>query len=432
MTREAWIVFDLGFGDAGKGATVDFLVRDRGAGLVVRYNGGAQAGHNVIAPDGTHHTFAQFGSGLLVAGVRSVLGPDFVLHPGAMLLEEQALQSKGVRDAFERSFVDSRALVISPFQQAAGRLRELARGKAAHGTCGVGIGETVGDSVAGCEDTIRVSELASAREKLRSQQLRIRQSFDTARDLDDPRVESEWQLLDDEGAVDLIDDLWRQLAGRLQVVSDDRVRDEIARTEVVVYEGAQGALLDKDHGFHPHTTWGDCTPRGAFGLLDGAAAEIHRLGVIRCYMVRHGPGPFPTYDPDWSRVHREPHNAAKGWQGEFRVGAIDCVLLRYALAFCGGADGLVVNCLDRLDAEVRLCDSHCLDEQLMDDLPLPTAGDLGAQERLGKYLAKVRPVPQKVVPEELLDAVADRIYVPVWLTSTGATARDRRWMRAPG
>ena len=107
MSLEAWIVVDLGFGDAGKGTITDFLVRERGAEWVVRFNGGAQAGHNVVTDDGRHHTFSQLGAGSFVPGVRSYLGPDFVLHPGALLEEARALARVGIPDAFERLYVDA-------------------------------------------------------------------------------------------------------------------------------------------------------------------------------------------------------------------------------------------------------------------------------------------------------------------------------------
>ncbi|HMB55126.1 MAG TPA: adenylosuccinate synthetase, partial [Thermoanaerobaculia bacterium] len=92
----ATIVVDLGFGDAGKGLLTDHLVRETGATLVVRYNGGAQAGHNVVTAGGRHHTFAQLGSGSFVAGTRTLLGPRVVVHPTALLLEAEALAGRGV------------------------------------------------------------------------------------------------------------------------------------------------------------------------------------------------------------------------------------------------------------------------------------------------------------------------------------------------
>ncbi len=107
----AYIVIDLGFGDAGKGLITDFLVRQTQAGVVVRYNGGAQAGHNVVTPEGVHHTFSQFGSGSFVPGVKTYLSKHMVIHPGALLVEGDVLTQKGVNDIFSRIKIDPQALL---------------------------------------------------------------------------------------------------------------------------------------------------------------------------------------------------------------------------------------------------------------------------------------------------------------------------------
>ena len=143
----AFVVVDLGFGDAGKGILTDFLVRRFGAGLVVRYNGGAQAGHNVVTPDVRHHTFSQFGSGTFVPNVRTYLSRHVIIDPLALLVEGNLLEAKGVPDVFSRLQISDQALVITPFQRAANRIRELARGANRHGSCGMGVGETFEDAL---------------------------------------------------------------------------------------------------------------------------------------------------------------------------------------------------------------------------------------------------------------------------------------------
>src|SRR3954469_18473147 len=144
--QHAFLTVDLGFGDAGKGSIVDFLTRQHTAHTVVRYNGGAQAAHRVVTagPNSREHVFAQFGSGTL-AGAATHLSRFMLLDPLAMVAEEQHLQALGVPDAFDRTTIDERALVITPFQRAANRLKELARGAGRHGSCGMGIGETMID-----------------------------------------------------------------------------------------------------------------------------------------------------------------------------------------------------------------------------------------------------------------------------------------------
>src|SRR3954462_3394351 len=120
--RKAIIVVDLAFGDCGKGTIVDFLTRQYEAHTVVRFNGGPQAGHNVVTADGRHHTFAQFGSGSFVPGVRTLLSRFMLIEPYALLNEAAHLEQIGVPDPMSRLFIDGRCLVITPPQQAANRL----------------------------------------------------------------------------------------------------------------------------------------------------------------------------------------------------------------------------------------------------------------------------------------------------------------------
>ncbi|MDO8625348.1 MAG: adenylosuccinate synthetase, partial [Candidatus Diapherotrites archaeon] len=136
MTRHAHIVIDLGFGDQGKGTVVDALARHHNVHTVIRF-GAPQAGHGVITPDGRYHIFAQFGSATFVDGVETFLSKHMVIEPWRMMAEEEALQKLGVTDAFRRTMVSASALVITPFHAAANRLREIARGDARHGSCGL-------------------------------------------------------------------------------------------------------------------------------------------------------------------------------------------------------------------------------------------------------------------------------------------------------
>ena len=141
--QQAILTVDLGFGDAGKGSIVDYLARRHDAHTVVRYNGGAQAGHRVVTPGAApqEHVFAQFGSGAL-AGAATHLSRFMLLDPLAMMVEAQHLRELGAPDPFAHTTIDAGALVITPFQRAANRLKELARGAGRHGSCGMGIGET--------------------------------------------------------------------------------------------------------------------------------------------------------------------------------------------------------------------------------------------------------------------------------------------------
>jgi adenylosuccinate synthase len=142
--KKASVVVDLGFGDAGKGLVTDFLVRELGAHTVVRFNGGAQAGHNVVTPDGRHHTFAQLGAGSFVPGVRTFLSRYVVVHPTAPC-RGRALAARGVTTVSSADRERERArddAVPSLRQSRAGARREGTRGAASawrdrHGLAGV-------------------------------------------------------------------------------------------------------------------------------------------------------------------------------------------------------------------------------------------------------------------------------------------------------
>ncbi|HSD12859.1 MAG TPA: adenylosuccinate synthetase, partial [Patescibacteria group bacterium] len=178
--REAVIVTDLGFGDAGKGSIVDYLARTLRAHAVIRFNGGSQAAHNVVAPDGRHHTFSQFGSATFVDGVRTHLSRHMIVNPPAMLVEAEILRKKGVVDAFARTTISAEALVITPYQRAANRLREIARSDGRHGSCGHGIGETAADALTVGRSVVRAGDFREPevlRRKLRWLQAHKRQQL---------------------------------------------------------------------------------------------------------------------------------------------------------------------------------------------------------------------------------------------------------------
>ncbi len=428
VTR-AWIVVDLGFGDSGKGTLVDFLVRDRGARLVVRWNGGAQAGHGVVTREGKSHVFSQLGSGSFVPGVYTHLAEPVVFHPSALLVENAHLVSLGVRDALDRLSVAESARVITPFHQAANRLRELARGAARHGSCGVGVGETVRDSHEAGPEVVRALHLRSRGRALRDAALRARERMHASvteemRALRGrPDADAEIAVLEEREVVDR----WLALIAPFSpdhVIEDDAIDGALAR-ETSVLEGAQGVLLDQDVGFHPHTTWSSCLSHAALAWLDDHDHPGGRstLGVLRTHLTRHGEGPFPTEDPSLSHALTETHNDERGWQGRFRVGWPDLALAKYALA-ASPVDALAITHLDRLKTPSRAAARY---ENVESSQLVP--GDLAHQERLGIALRSARPVYDDAPsePNAYLAWLASQLETPIALGSHGPTADDKRW-----
>lgn len=433
------VVVDLGFGDAGKGTLVDALARRCSSPpLVVRHNGGAQAGHNVHTADGRHHTFSQFGAATFVPGSRTLLSEHMVFHPPGLMVENEHLVSVGVTDALQRLMVDARALVITPYQQAMNRLRELARGEGRHGTCGLGIGETVGDSLGElpAEIVVRAADLTN-RAQLRWKLSLIRGwKQEQLKPLMPTLVRSGMDIGDakifEPGMVDHVADVYAEIGKHLRIIDATDVDLQIRESEHLIFEGAQGVLLDEWYGFHPHTTWSTTTTKNADVLLlrAGRAGQVTRLGVVRAYATRHGQGPFPSYSDRLTKSLREVTNADDGWQGRFRAGWFDVPLTRYALAASPGIDALAVTCLDRLQPDWSFCVEHRVDFGRHGLGPMVAKpGDLEHQESLTRDLGRCTPALERAPSDApgYVKALVGHLGLPVAVTSFGPTAEDKRW-----
>jgi adenylosuccinate synthase len=409
------IVVDLGYGDAGKGTVVDWLCSRpldsrRPVRTVVRFNGGAQAAHNVVTADGRQHTFAQFGAGTFTPGVRTYLSRFALVDPLALAGEAAHLASVGVTDALDRVTVDVDAPLTTPYHQAANRARELARGGGRHGSCGMGIGETASYALAHPADALRAGDCLAPRVLARK--------LAVLRD----QLTSELGQLAAPPLADICD-AYRAFADRVKLADGSELR-RLLRAGPAVFEGAQGVLLDEWRGFHPYTTWSTTTFANAEELLTEAGQSAIRLGVTRCYQVRHGPGPFVTEDEALDLD--EPHNGRNDWQGKFRTGHLDAVALRYAIEVTGGVDGIALTHLDvaQRHRELRICQSYQAAGQSVTRLEPGPPRDLDYQERLTRRLLDARPVCMEPTGswEEI---VAAETGAPVTLLSYGPTAADK-------
>ncbi|MEU1836283.1 adenylosuccinate synthetase [Micromonospora chersina] len=400
------MVVDLGYGDAGKGTVVDWLCASRPVHTVVRFNGGAQAAHNVVLRDGRHHTFAQFGAGTFRPGVRTHLSRHVVVDPLALAAEADHLTAVGVPDALDRLTVDGEALLATPYHRAANRARETARGADRHGSCGLGVGEAVAYGLAHPDEAPRVADCAHAAV--------LRRRLTALRD----RLTAELGPLDAPPVEDCLP-TYAAFAERVAIV-DRAYLAGVLRAGTCVFEGAQGVLLDEWHGFHPYTTWSTTTFANAEALLAeaGRAGTAQRLGVLRVTTTRHGPGPLVTEEP--ALPFADPRNPTNPWQGRFRFGHFDAVAHRYALAAAGGVDGLALTHLDLAGPALRICRRY----DTIDRLTPGPAGDLERQAALTARLLRARPVLDEA-PTDWPAAVAAELSAPVLLTSHGPTAEDK-------
>ena len=452
----AILIADLGYGDAGKGSITDYLARVLPVHTVVRYNGGAQAAHHVVTPDGRQHVFAQFGSATFVPGVRTHLTRFMILHPLAMLSEERHLQMLGVRDAFARLTIDADALVTTPFQQAANRLKEIARGAGRHGSCGMGVGETMADGLDLGSEALFARDLSDRRTMIRKlrrlREVRTAQSEELFARLesagvkpDDPAVRSEWRILADAQMVEITADLFAHFAGQVKVVAGGEFSRVLEQPGVTLFEGAQGVLLDEWFGFAPYNSWSTLTYQNADTLLSehNYQGEALRLGLIRGYATRHGAGPFVSEDAMLTERLPDTHNVDNPWQQQFRVGYLDLVALRYAVKVTGRVDGLVVSNLDRMEniLEWKLCYAYDYagsaghlagffdaQNQRVQDITIPNdPTDLNRMEQRTHLLEAMKPVytTHERVRENYLAEISRSLGVPVMITSFGPTADEK-------
>lgn len=440
------VIIDLGYGDCGKGTTVDAMVRELDADIpveVVRFNGAGQAGHNVVTPDGRHHTFSQWGSGTL-AGARTILSRYMIINPLAAFVEAEHLVAMGILSPFACLTVDGMCLVTTPYHQALNRIKELQRGDARHGSCGIGVGETVrcanfeGDNYKA--DAIRAFDLADTiglTAKL--ERLRQRLSVDAhhlIRDMDqsEERLASELQMFLPEH----VPTIARRFLRYAQLVE---IRDVHSVQGNVVFEGAQGVLLDEWYGFDPYTTWSTCTSENARVLAkEWGLEEPHVMGVLRAYAVRHGPGPMVSEDVGLTHRIQDIHNVTHPWQGAVRIGWFDVVASRYAIEVDGHVDSLAITCLDRLASVTDW--KACVGYQNAAWPPgmgtrLEVMGrDLNFQRELTQQLMTCTPVLEVTASggsfqermQKHLEFIEDSVNTPVAVMSVGWTSQDKKWL----
>ena len=331
-------VVGLGFGDEAKGATVDYLVRESGAHMVVKHSGGCQCGHSGIDADtGIHHEFSQIGAGAF-SGAATYLSRFFLFEPFA--LRNELLGFRAATGKLADVVADPDTPIITPYHVWAGREREAARSRR-HGSCNRGIGELGGDLARDPAMVVRVADLAD-RDALEAK-LRYWHAAKTA-------VVHYVRPGDAPPGYPPPDDAYIDALIETADLFDTERWSPGGRYDIV-FEGGQGVLLDEWYGFHPHTTWSTTTFENAERLLDGwgwgdDGRDYRRVGCTRTYTTRHGHGPFPTWRSLYDDMIPEMYSGDDGPQGKFRRGCLDLVLLRYALDVVGGVDVLAVSHCD--------------------------------------------------------------------------------------
>ena len=355
------VVLGTQWGDEGKGKIVDLLSGD--ADAVVRFQGGHNAGHTLVI-DGEKTVLHLIPSGILQPGVECFIGNGVVLSLHALREEIEALEARGV-EVRSRIGISPACAIIMPWHQVLDQAREEALGDRAIGTTWRGIGPAYEDKVA--RRGLRTSDLFDPpvlKEKI--ERILDYHNFVLTRRFDREPISVQAMLDEALELGEYFNGLMVDVSGRLHQLRGKGKR--------VMFEGAQGSLLDIDHGTYPYVTSSNTTIGGVCtGAGVGPDAIDYVLGITKAYVTRVGGGPFPTelFDDDGARLARRGDEFGATTGRPRRCGWLDAVALR-RMVHLNGISGFCVTKLDVLDGfdEIRICTHYRLGGEVLDAPPM--------------------------------------------------------------
>ncbi|GAA0071865.1 adenylosuccinate synthase [Clostridium sardiniense] len=357
----AFIVIGAQWGDEGKGKMTDYLAED--ADVVVRFQGGNNAGHTVVVGD-KEYKLHLIPSGILYDDKTNVIGNGVVVDPKALFDEIEYLEGVGVKVTPEKLIISDRAQLIMPYHKVLDKLKEKARGKNDIGTTGKGIGPCYTDKYERCG--IRVCDLMHEdvfTEKLR-ENVEAKNAYIT-------------KVLDGEALnFDEILKEYLEFAKKLRPFVKDtsvKVYDAIKADKNVLFEGAQGMLLDIDYGTYPYVTSSNTTAGGVTaGTGIGPRMITNAVGIAKAYTTRVGKGPFPTElndeTGDWIREKGHEYGVTTGRSR--RCGWLDLVILKTTVRV-SGLSSLAVTKIDTLAGldKIKVCVGYKFNGEVIDYFP---------------------------------------------------------------
>lgn len=351
------VVIGANFGDEGKGLMTDYLSSTLNNGIVVRFNGGAQAGHTVVTPNGYRHVFGHFGSGSFL-GLPTYLSRFFVVNPITYIKEFNSLKNKNVKPIV---FMDKDCYVTTPYDMMINQIAEMVRGRNKHGSCGLGFNETIQRSISKNCFKLTVDDLkneALVRKVLKNikdlylQKRLMELGIDNIPDI----------FLDIISSKEIIENYLLDIKNMISTITSTNLKI-LDSYDSILFEGAQGLLLDQNHEFFPHVTRSNTGMKNVSELIKEAGYSMENIEIVyvtRAYMTRHGAGPFPN------ELEAKPYekiedltNVPNPYQDTLRFGLLDLDILAKTIQNdLLSAKGLKykvkisISCLDQLDEEI--------------------------------------------------------------------------------
>ncbi|MEW6263597.1 MAG: adenylosuccinate synthase [Thermodesulfobacteriota bacterium] len=355
------VVIGTQWGDEGKGKIVDLFSRD--ASVVVRFQGGNNAGHTLVVR-GEKFIVHLIPSGILHPGKKSLIGNGVVVDPDVLIKEIEGLTSRGVKVSPKNLFLSERAHLIMPYHQALDVARESRRGDGKIGTTGRGIGPCYEDKVArvgirALDLLDRRSFLAKVESNLEEKNFLLKKYYRTK--------PISLEVIADKAA------RWSEILSPYIADLTGLIARAAARGQNILFEGAQGTHLDVDHGTYPYVTSSNPvagTVCAGAGLAPGKLDAV--IGLVKAYTTRVGAGPFPTEltDETGQRLREAGGEYGSTTGRPRRCGWLDAVVLRASILL-SGIDYLALTKLDVLTGleEVKICTAYELDGRKINHLP---------------------------------------------------------------
>jgi len=423
------VVIGSQWGDEGKGKIVDLLTER--AHAVVRFQGGHNAGHTLVI-DGKKTVLHLIPSGILRQNVMCLIGNGVVLAPDALFKEVDTLEANGV-PVLQRLRISDSCPLILPYHVALDAAREKKRGKSAIGTTGRGIGPAYEDKVS--RRGLRVADMLDA-ERFRARLAEVMEYHNFALKHYFETETVDFQMVLDQGLA---------LAERLRPMVADvpsLIDGFVKEGKSIMFEGAQGTLLDIDHGTYPYVTSSNTTAGGASCGAGIGPSHLHYvLGITKAYTTRVGAGPFPTelFDDVGEKIGTRGQEFGATTGRKRRCGWFDAPALRRAHQI-NGFTGLCITKLDVLDGldTIRICTAYRLDGQLLNAAPSgadalakcePVYEDLPgwAESTVGVKDYKKLPANAQAYLKRLEEVTGTRIDI----ISTGADRAETIVLRHP-
>lgn len=361
---KADVVIGANFGDEGKGLMTDYLASQYNKPLVVRFNSGAQAGHTVTTPDGRRHVFSHFGSGAFV-GAETYLSEYFVANPILFFKELAILEKLGLPLSGLRVWADRKNLITTPYDMMINQIVERRRGNSRHGSCGLGFNETIQRNTQTSINGVGLTHEDIFRRQLVEDTLNIiRKEYVPFRLAElgfAEEYEANKEMFMNEGVFIGFQNDLHDYSSAVYVGSNTLVCNW--GYDGVIFEGAQGLLLDQNHKWFPHVTRSNTGLQNVVDLANKFGIERLEVNYMtRSYLTRHGAGPMPF------ELEGKPYdgivdmtNIPNDWQGSLRFSWFNFDLLKESIGkdmtFAGGFRGhvdsrIVVTCMDQLSDNV--------------------------------------------------------------------------------